>query len=262
MINKFINWRKNRDFQSEYVKLDIYLEREALTEKNFRIWLENIPFKPISINYSYTDEPFEFNKIAAYYSIVARGDEPILILGETIPGSFLFYSLSISRINKAKRAHINYGLHIKKPETSLIYIFLKEKSFITAFYYQSDYVIWQSKKLLEKYKYRGGLKVYTDKYRQKVVDLSGRPGRWAKHPKFNYCGASKMWFGPSFYEIIPQERIVSFGGGAVEIKVLENDVTYVHLYETVFDGDDPHNQKVQKAFREHLRIDEITQQGV
>lgn len=259
MINNFIPWQRNRDKFNRLCSLQINLENWCFTIENFRYWVKNLPFEPVSLNHQLSNKPFNSSMVDYYFeNMVNQTANDFEILGPAIPDSFFPKSFSLGL---GRRLGISYGMDGKNSGMEVLHPYLAEKGFIAAFYYQSDYVIWQSKKLLEKYKYRGGLKVYTDKYRQKVVDLSSRPGRWAKHPKFNYCGASKIWFGPSFYEIIPQERILSFEGGAVELSVLQNNVTYVHLYESVFDGDDPHNQKVQKAFREHLRIDEITQQA-
>ena len=126
-----------------------------------------------------------------------------------------------------------------------------------AYYAELDYIYWQSNGgVVATYKYRGGLKYTKNKHGIKSIDITDRPGRTVYTKYFNYCGASKMWFGPMIYQYIPQELILQFEG-AVEIKVLENNITYVHLYEGIYDGDEPKNQEVQRRFREHIKIDEI-----
>lgn len=129
-------------------------------------------------------------------------------------------------------------------------------TFYFAYFAEIDYINWQGQYGLSWYKYRGGLNYSKNKHGEKSVDISERPGRMVFTKYFNYCGASEMWFGPLIYSYIPQELILAFEG-AIEIKVLEHNITYVHLYEGVYDGDEPGNQEIQKRFREHIRIDEI-----
>jgi len=149
---------------------------------------------------------------------------------------------------------IQYFQNTKHPDfISLIH----PETFYFASYSEGDYINWQSNKgVVENYKYRGGLKYAKNQHGEKSVDISDRPGRMVFTKYFNYCGASEMWFGPLIYSYIPQELILTFEG-AIEIKVLEHNITYVHLYEGIYDGDEPRNQEVQKKFREHIRIDEI-----
>lgn len=129
------------------------------------------------------------------------------------------------------------------------------ETFYFASYSENDYINWQSNDgVVENYKYRGGLKYTKNKYGEKSVDISDRPGRMVFTKYFNYCGASKIWFGPLIFQYIPQELILAFEG-AVEIKILENNITYVHLYEDVYDGNEPKSQEVQKEFRDHIKID-------
>ena len=119
-----------------------------------------------------------------------------------------------------------------------------------------DYVDWQDARNIDTFKFRGGLKYTKTNHGEKIVDIGERPGRTTFTKYFNYCGASKIWFGPMIYQFISQKLILSFEG-AIEVKILKNDITYVHLYEGIYDGDNPGNQEVQRRFREHIGIDSL-----
>jgi len=126
-----------------------------------------------------------------------------------------------------------------------------------ATYGDTNYRIWQDIYGVSAYKYKKGLKIIRDKKTgEKIVDISNRPGRGIGIKNIYYYGASKMWFGSKIYPHIPQELIINFPE-AVEIKVLDNNVTFVNLYESIYDGFAPHNQEVQRRFREHIKIDSL-----
>lgn len=121
---------------------------------------------------------------------------------------------------------------------------------------EQDYLFWQNCTGVSAYKYKGGLKYSRNNLGKKIVDVTNRPGRSVFNKKFRYAGSSKMWFGPQIYQYIPQEKVLGFEG-AVEIEVLEHNITFLNLYETVYDGDAPNNQEIQRRFRKQIGIDEL-----
>lgn len=131
---------------------------------------------------------------------------------------------------------------------------LKSEKLIIGYYEEQDYIFWQNCVATSAYTYKRGLTYTRNSLGEKIVDTAERPGRTIFNKYFRYSGSSKIWFGPEIYQYISQEKILGFEG-AVEIKVLEHNITFVNLYETVYDGDEPNNQEVQRRFREHVGID-------
>lgn len=167
------------------------------------------------------------------------------------------HTMGIWRDNYPGRHLTGIGLTFFNDLDTLKYSFaslLTPKNLYIGYHLDNDYINWQDRTGIENYKYRGGLKYTKDNLGRKIVDISDRPGRTVFKKHFNYCGASKIWFGPMIYQYIPQELIISFKK-AIKITVLKDNITCVHLYKGIYSGDDPQNQEIQKLFREHIGID-------
>ncbi len=256
IINLFINWHKNRRKQFRKLKFIFFFEPDYVNMEIINQWIafKGNPFPFMRIqgktkDFSFQDDYFNF---IDYDSL---RDNPIYIYGPASKYSYLDQIFTIGLTDQRLTAQINFD-YISN-DFSFVNYYMNFHGFIAASLYENNYVLWQSERVPGHYKYKGGLKIFRNQYGEKEVDLSDRPGRRAHHPKFTYCGASQMWFGEAFYNIIPKEKICSFDK-ALAINQLENNVLHVHLYETIFDGDRPDNQAVQRAFREHLEIDKIT----
>jgi hypothetical protein len=172
--------------------------------------------------------------------------------------SATFEYMGISKHIYNPMEQITFGFNIKHDAKFQIDFdkLLNSEHLYFGCYFESDYINWQDSIAVSLYEYKKGLEYTKNSIGQKIVDISKRPGRSKYTKHFRYVGASKMWFGPKIYQYIPQEKLLSFKG-AVEIRVIEKNITYVNLYETVYDGDEPHNQEVQRRFREHIGIDTL-----
>jgi hypothetical protein len=166
-------------------------------------------------------------------------------------------SCSIRRMDLKVYEYVSLGIqYFTEPLKSNFISLINPETLFLAYYAEIDYVNWQSMGgAISNYKYQGGLNFTFNKFGEKVVDISDRPGRKLFTKYFNYCGGSELWFGPMIYKYIPQQLILKFEG-AIEIKIINNNITYVHLYEGVYDGDDIKNQEIQSRFRKHLNLDE------
>ncbi len=254
MIEQFINWKKNRRHNS-IVRCSMYYEFNFIKIETIKEWIlypEN-PFPLIGIAGKYKNFPFSKEYVDAL-TIADFTNKSEEFFGKPINTMFS-ERLGIGAYDNL--LGVGFTIDFNASKVDFVPYYSRFKGFISAFLFEQNYVYLQSEKVPGHYKYKGGLKIIKNQYGEKEVDLSDRPGRQALHPKFIYCGASQMWFGEAFYKIIPKEKILSFDK-ALAINQLENNVTHVHLYETIFDGDRPDNQEVQRAFREHLGIDGIT----
>jgi hypothetical protein len=173
--------------------------------------------------------------------------------------SSILKSIGFGKVNYQNQKNTTCGIIFKKDFISKfdnILNLIDSSHLLIASYEDTDYLSWQDYLAPSLFRYKGGLKYTKNKLGDIIVDNSEKPGRTIFNKYFRYSGSSKMWFGPKIYQFIPQEKLLSFEG-AVEIKVLENNITFVNLYETVYDGDEPHNQEVQRRFREHIGIDTL-----
>ena len=68
-----------------------------------------------------------------------------------------------------------------------------------------------------------------------------------------------MWFGKDFYHLIPKERILAFPN-AIEIKELNDDIVYVHLFEKIEESWTKENMERQWAWCEWLDFDKLVEQ--
>jgi len=88
------------------------------------------------------------------------------------------------------------------------------------------------------------------------VDKSNRPGKGAMLPDRSghlATGGAHYWFEDLIYNSIPKERILSFDQ-AHNIRILDNGIIYLNLYEGTFNEHLPENQAKQLAFRDHLGL--------
>jgi hypothetical protein len=105
------------------------------------------------------------------------------------------------------------------------------------------------------YKYTGGLKI-VGTWPSERVDINDRPGRVVQIPGNHggfYSGAAHIWFGGMVFPYLSRERILSFPH-AERIEELPNGIIYLHLYDGIFDGDQPENQRRQYLLRKHLGL--------
>lgn len=266
LINRFIPWEKNQNVESRVIDLNLSFKKQHLSEFDYIKLLESIPFSINEVEYQsgeteYKCDPFDSELIEYYFSTLKPDEGSITFSDGYSLSNWQKRSIGIGYGKRIDYYSVGFTMEIDDSYEDFLKMWLPQKGFQLATFHQSDYVLWQSKERLNAYKYQGGLKFTKDRNGRKIVDISDRPGRWAKHPRFQYCGASQFWFGPGMYDLIPKEHILSYTGEMVEMKELDNDVIYVHLYEGVQDGDQPKSQKAQREFREHLGIDELVEQS-
>jgi hypothetical protein len=93
----------------------------------------------------------------------------------------------------------------------------------------------------------------------KIYDIKYNPGRSELIGYTWLMPAWKMWFGNGFYHLVPKERILTFPD-AFEIKELDNDIVYVHLFETIEESWTEKSMRKQQAWREWLDFNKLVEQ--
>jgi hypothetical protein len=251
LLNNFKNWKKNRLGGGRISFFATFLS--ATPPNSFLQAIKEIISGEINNYYVHIDED---NVYPLLEFSGEKYDSIDIMTNVSMPIDMIF--LRKDNLAFAKHTMVSIGLTNNFPIEGykvLEKIILNKNLFLCSFD-EPDYLAWQNTKGLSAYKFRGGLIYTKNSLGEKIVDISDRPGRYVFTKYFRYAGSSKMWFGPQIYKYIPQEKLLSFEG-AVEIKVIENNITFVNLYESVYDGDEPHNQEVQRRFREHIGIDAL-----
>lgn len=235
-----IDWKKNIKYNG---KIDFQLSfcnevsKSKLKKSLFQLIKEEVKYFEIDENNFLTEESFFKNPFNDFeFSSISK---------KSLISDVNIYNGAISLI------FTNQNINQKQIQELVCF-----KELYLATLGELNYMSWQEKFGLSFYKYRKGLKIIESPRWGEIVDIKTRPGRSFGCKFFYFYGASQLWFGPRIYQYIPQQLILDFKG-AIEIKVLENNVTFVHLYDGIYDGFAPHNQEVQRRFREHIKIDSL-----
>ena len=263
LLDRYKDWHLNRQKNCEIIFKNFHT-LEANINNLFNLFLEYIDYDITDFDYFYPEE-FKKDFIKKGFDVedfllkISNNENYRMLIFENDLNKQKIKSVNFWKsdlpLNKAIGLLISYYNSHGILNKDSLKLCISDKLYY-ANLFDVDYIYWQNNQVLANYKYRKGLIYSKDKDGTKTVDITSRPGRKVYNKYFTYCGASKMWFGPMIYKFIPQELITSFVG-AIEIKVLENNVTYVHLYDGIYDGDEPQNQEVQQRFRDHIGIDRL-----
>ncbi|MGB4774146.1 MAG: hypothetical protein WBP45_03155 [Daejeonella sp.] len=192
------------------------------------------------------------------------------LLGEDISNQ-----ISISNHETKDRIHLGTATATKVPFSTftltldqeylnlqeLIPVILHKQGFVSACVFNERYVTQQTLTHESTYAVAGislelakGLPYRIDEFGMKEFDISQN---WGSKEQCGYSWlvpAWKMWFGEPFYKLVSKERLLAFPY-AVEIKVLENDMVYIQLFEKVEESATAENREKQRLFREWCDFD-------
>lgn len=88
------------------------------------------------------------------------------------------------------------------------------------------------------------------------IDISNNPGRATLVSNMWLTSSWRMWFGPRFYEEVDKEHLKKFSQAHL-IQELKDDVLFMELYENPMEADLPENRKIQQAFRDHIKMEDL-----
>ncbi len=101
------------------------------------------------------------------------------------------------------------------------------------------------------------LNVYFDEeWVEEKIDISHNPGRSTFVNGYELSSCWRMWFGPSFYELVSQERLLAFPQ-ARRVEQTDSGHVFIELYADPFEADLPENREVQQAFRDWVEMEEF-----
>ncbi|ELR68830.1 hypothetical protein C900_05776 [Fulvivirga imtechensis AK7] len=140
---------------------------------------------------------------------------------------------------------------------------LTSEKFVTGYCYEMDYVLWQNEQMISNYDFWGKSHSHLPKYydplqQLEMIDISNNPGRMTLVKGMWLGAAWRMYFGRSFFEFIPKEKLLSFRG-AYHVEELENDLVFIQLYENFFESSREENVVLQRSFREWIGMDNLIQ---
>lgn len=87
-------------------------------------------------------------------------------------------------------------------------------------------------------------------------DISNNPGRTTLVGHMWLTSSWSMWFGKEFYNYVSKDYLKNFTL-AFEIKEMENDVLNIKLYADPMKAAIPENRRIQKLFRDYVKMDEL-----
>jgi hypothetical protein len=180
----------------------------------------------------------------------------------------MFLTSHIDRLHSYRSIFIKQNISSFLPSEEDIYSVIDRSGFIAAYLYNEDYETIQSTvhesnlmgrefspEILESIKNTPYELNILD---QKAYKTKFNPGSSITMDYLELMVAWKMWFGKSFFNLVPKERILSFPYASV-IKELSEDIVYVQLYDEVETPYTPENVFKQWKWREWLDYEGLEQ---
>lgn len=140
-----------------------------------------------------------------------------------------------------------------------IFQFVNKPGFVSAYLSDSNYTAAQNTKNGKYIIDDSSLKdtpFFLSAEGYKVYDTSYNPGREEILSFTTLLPAWKMWFGETFFQYIPKEKLLSFPH-AIEIKELPDGIVYVQLFENIAESNSEKARDMQWAWRRWLEFDEL-----
>lgn len=152
------------------------------------------------------------------------------------------------------------------PENEEIEALIEQENFVSAYLCNDDYESIQSEYFENNLKGRTfspeiwssirntpyKLGVFDDK----EYDIKFNPGRNMLIGYTWLMAAWKMWFGKSFFHIVPKEKLLLFEH-AIEVRELANDIVYIQLYDKLEQPFTPDSVFRQWKWQEYLGFDAL-----
>jgi hypothetical protein len=135
--------------------------------------------------------------------------------------------------------------------------------FVVAYAVSEEDEFIQNQELNDRYISRGitpsKKRVYIDEFGNKRIDINGNPGRNRVVRNMILRSCWRMWFGASYFELIPETKILSFRDANKNMR-LKDEIHFIELYEDPFLAHHPENRAIQQQFNKHIGIEEVYEQ--
>ncbi len=146
-------------------------------------------------------------------------------------------------------------------ESSVIKQLLAHPCLRTAYCCDEEDRWFQNANTPSKYQMRGRNYVnaqiyFDDQWFMEMIDISHNPGRSTFVNGYELSSCWRMWFGPSFYELVSQDRLLAFPQ-ARRVEQTDTGHVFIELYADPFEADLPENREVQQAFRDWVGMEEL-----
>jgi hypothetical protein len=148
-------------------------------------------------------------------------------------------------------------------ESELFRLFINHPNFISAYSTDDLYESIQSERYPGNFgvygrKYDGEL-YYDDFWQSHMIDITVNPGRMRGLPKMWIGATWRSWHSAQSLNMfgVSEEHVMAFPYGRKLEKDPNANVIMVELYEDPFESEDPENQKIQRQFRDWMKMDEL-----
>jgi hypothetical protein len=180
----------------------------------------------------------------------------------------IFFTTLVNRLHRYRTIFIKQNSNSFLPSEEDVYSVINRSGFVAAYVYNEDYETIQSNV------HEGNLmgrefppeilaSIKNTPYAMNIVDQKAyktqfNPGNSILMDYLELKVAWKMWFGKSFFNLVPKERILSFPYASV-VKELPGDIVYVQLYDEIETPYTPENVFRQWKWREWLDYEGLEQ---
>jgi len=138
--------------------------------------------------------------------------------------------------------------------------FFEDNIGIVACIYPEDDYFWQQNTDLWQYEKYGRpvdeLKLQNIDSAIVMIDPTSLPGNSLYVNDIWFGSTWMMWFGPDYFQFIPQERLLEFDQ-AYKVKILSNNTVVFQLFEEFEEVQKKESRNIQWAFRNYFRINEL-----
>jgi len=138
--------------------------------------------------------------------------------------------------------------------------------FISAYLYDADYAFVQSAISETVFEEReiskevlGSLSktpFKTSIFGKRDYAIKFNPGRIVYLNNSVIMAACKIWFGKPFFKAVPKNHLLSFPN-AIEIKQMEGEIVYVHLFDKISESFSPESMYNQWKWQEWIDFDNL-----
>lgn len=224
MFNKFINWKRNIQ-EIEYFGIIAFFNSELTnlnTVKNEVYKLFNlVPDQRLKNKLLSNDIQFESDDYGSRYFCELESDVREIVKSD--------FGLSHNIIKKQGVDMISFSFKLDSTDRNLFNELSKINGLTFMIVNNPYYILWENNDRPNSYTYKGGIKTYfCNTFQMEKVDISDRPGRFAKLGNIRFSGGSEYWFGTSFFKLVSKEKILKFKD-ANKIEECANNVVHIDL---------------------------------
>lgn len=102
-------------------------------------------------------------------------------------------------------------------------------------------------------------KIGRDEFGNKVISITGNPGRKRVVRNMILRSCWRMWFGRPYFDLIPQDKLLGYKAANKSL-MSDNGIYFMELYSDPFSASLAENRAKQAAFNQYIGIEKVYEQ--